>query len=139
MAQSNGHIGYHGISSTTRSQAPQHPFYSLPVEIILDIIDLLPPEGFINLAFANYPLLQAHGLAPALSSSRISYITHTRIPAWFPLLRMPAEITLQIMHHLRPLDLMRFVLANYQTLARQGIAPTPTFETVQQLEHAVGL
>lgn len=27
---------------------PQHPFYSLPSELILDIVDLLPPEAFVK-------------------------------------------------------------------------------------------
>ena len=119
---------------------PQHPFYLLPAELILDIIDLLPPEAFINFAFANYPFLQASGLAPALSRVRIEYIqARTRIPALFPLLRIPAEITLEIMHHLKPMDMMRFVLANYQDLARQGITPPLTQDTLWQLRSAVGL
>lgn len=119
---------------------PQHPFYLLPAELILDIIDLLPPEAFINFAFANYPFLHASGLAPALSRVRIDYIQdNTRIPALFPLFRIPAEITLEIMHNLKPIDIMRFVLANYQDLARQGITPPLTEDTLRQLRNAVGL
>ena len=137
----------HPLESDQRNQAlqvvqrirPQHPFYLLPAELILDIIDLLPPEAFINFAFANYPFLQASGLAPALSRVRIKYIqARTRIPALFPLLRIPAEITLEIMHHLKPIDMMRFVLANYQDLARQGITPPLTEDTLRQLRSAVG-
>ena len=127
-------------SSTVSSQSstPQHPFYTLPAELILDIVDLLPPEAFINFAFANYPLLHNHGLAPALSSPRVSYITtQTQIPALFPLIRMPAEIMLHIMRNLKPIDIMTFVVANYQDLARQGIAPPLTAETVTQLRNAV--
>jgi hypothetical protein len=117
---------------------PQHPFYLLPAELILDIIDFLPPEAFINFAFANYPFLHASGLAPALSRIRIEYIQErTQIPALFSLLRIPAEITLEIMHHLKPIDLMRFVLANYQDLARQGITPPLTEDTLRQLRSAV--
>lgn len=115
-----------------------HPFYTLPVELILDIVDYLPADAFINFAFANYPILHHHGLAPALSRPRIIYITtQTQIPALFPLLRMPAEIMLHIMRNLKPIDIMRFVLANYQDLARQGIAPALTDETVNQLKNAV--
>ena len=119
---------------------PQHPFYLLPAELILDIIDLLPPEAFIHFAFANYPFLHASGLAPALSRVRIDYIQdNTRIPALFPLFRIPAEITLEIMHNLKPIDIMRFVLANYQDLARQGITPQLTEDTLKQLRNAVGM
>lgn len=117
---------------------PLHPFYTLPSELILDIVDFLPAEAFINFAFANYPLLHSYGLAPALSRPRVIYITtQTQIPALFPLLRMPAEIMLHIMRHLKPIDIMRFVVANYQDLARQGIAPPLTTATVLQLKNAV--
>ena len=117
---------------------PQHPFYSLPAELVLDIVDFLPPEAFINFAFANYPLLHAYGLAPALSRPRVLYITtQTQILALFPLLRMPAEIMLHIMRHLKPIDIMRFAVANYQDLASQGIAPPLSAETVKQLRKAV--
>ncbi|RMY02087.1 hypothetical protein D0867_11169 [Hortaea werneckii] len=117
---------------------PQHPFYSLPSELILDIVDLLPPESFINFAFANYPLLHSYGLAPALSRPRVVYITtQTQIPALFPLLNLPPEIMLHVMRNLKPIDIMRFTVANYQDLARQGIAPSLGEETVQQLRNAV--
>ena len=115
-----------------------HPFYMLPSELILDITDYLAPESFINFAFANYPLLHAYGLAPALSPPRVKYITtQTHLPALFPLLRIPAEIMLHIMRHLKPIDIMRFVVANYQDLARQGIAPPLTTETIYRLRNAV--
>lgn len=118
---------------------PNHPFYTLPDELILDIIDLLTPDAFINFAFANYPFLHARGLAPALSRSRIDYISNrTNIPALFPLFRMPPEITLEIMQNLNPLDMMRFVVANYQHLARQGITPALTEDTLSQLRNALG-
>ena len=117
---------------------PQHPFYTLPAELILDIVDLLPPEAFINFAFANYPLLHSYGLAPALSRPRIVYITtQTQIPALFPLLRIPPEIMLHVMRNLKPIDIMRFAVANYQDLARQGIAPPLSEDTVKQLRNAV--
>lgn len=132
----------HGDTQALTQQAaqsrPQHPFYSLPPELILDIIDLLPPEAFINFSFANYPLLHAHGLAPALSQPRISYITsRTGLPTLFRLIELPAEIMLHIMRNLKPIDIMRFVVANYQDLARRGIAPPLTEETIQQLRNAI--
>ena len=105
---------------------------------MLDIVDYLEPESFINFVFANYPLLHSRGLAPAMSKPRVSYITNqTQLSALFPLLRMPAEITLHIMHKLSPIDIMRFVVANYQDLERQGIAPPLTVETVKQLRQAM--
>jgi len=122
----------------TSQTRPQHQFYNLPPELFLDIIDLLPPEAFINFTFANYPFLHAYGLAPALSQPRIAYITSkTGLPALFRLIDLPAEIILHIMRKLKPLDVMRFVVANYQDLARRGIAPSLTDETVKQLRNAI--
>jgi hypothetical protein len=110
----------------------------LPSELFLDIVDYLPAEAFINFAFANYPLLHSNGLAPALSRPRIVYITtQTQIPALFPLLRIPAEIVLHIMRHLKPIDIMRFVVANYQDLVGKGIASPLSPATVMQLRNAV--
>lgn len=126
------------VAQNQAMQQPSHPFYTLPSELILDIVDLLSPDSFINFAFANYPLLHAYGLAPALSPPRVTYITtQTRIPALFPLLRMPAEIMLHIMRNLKPIDIMRFVVANYQDLARSGIAPPMTPEIEQELRNIV--
>ncbi|CZT23531.1 uncharacterized protein RCC_09245 [Ramularia collo-cygni] len=126
------------VTSVIAQPQLRHPFYTLPAELILDIVDYLPADAFINFAFANYPLLNSYGLAPALSRPRILYITtRTRIPALFPLLRMPPEIMLHIMRHLKPIDIMRFVVANYQDLARQGIAPALTPETILQLRNAI--
>lgn len=118
------------------------PLYTLPPELLLNIIDLLTPSSFINLAFASYPILLTHNLAPALTRSRISYITQrTRLPRMFPLLRLhvPAEITLQIMRYLSPGDMMRFVVANYQDLQRQGIAPALGVGVVRELERIGGI
>lgn len=120
------------------ARVPPHPFYNLPAELVLDIIDLLPPDSFINFVFANYPLLRSYGLAPALSSARLSYLTRqTRIPTHFQLLPFPPEINLQVLSYLRPFDLMNFVMANYQHMALQGIAPPLTAVTIQQLRRAV--
>ena len=125
-------------SSTNSSIRPNHPFYSLPPELIFDIVDLLPVESFINFTFANYPLLRHNGLAPSLSQSRVGYITNqARIPIC-PLTRLPVETMLNVIGHLKPLDMMRFVFANYQDLARRDIAPPLTSETILQLQNAIG-
>lgn len=44
---------------------------------------------------------------------------------------------MSVIQYLKPIDIMRFVVANYQDLARQGIAPALTEETVVQLQGAV--
>jgi hypothetical protein len=68
----------------------------------------------------------------------VLYITsQTRLPQLFPLLKIPAEIMLVIMGHLKPIDIMRFTVANYQDLERSGIAPPLTRETIHQLGSAI--
>ncbi|KXT06710.1 hypothetical protein AC578_8526 [Pseudocercospora eumusae] len=143
-AEQNGTAAPSAGSATATANAvipqrPQHPFYRLPSELISDIVDLLPPEAFINFAFANYPLVRAFGLAPVLSRRRVDYVTtRTQIPALFPLLNVPPELMLQILQQLKPIDVMRFVIANYRELARQGIAPVLTRETELELKKALG-
>lgn len=121
------------ITSTTGLTQP-HPFHRLPLELILQMIDLLPAEAFINFAFAHYPLLHRHGLVPSLSTPELSHIvSRSRLPRLFRLLPLPSELLLQTIRHLSPLDTMRFVLANYEDLVRSGIAPKLTAETVRSL------
>lgn len=139
---SSDHASDASSNSSTRSKdpfnKPDHPFYNLPPELILSIVDFLPAEAFINFAFANYPLLHHNGLAPSLSKPRVSYLTNqTQIASLFPLIRLPPEIMLSVIKRLKPIDVMRFVLANYQDLARQGIAPPLSEETKMQLRGAV--
>ena len=127
------------MAHTTPTQATQvHPFYNLPSELILDIIDLLAPDSFINFAFANYPLLLRRGLVPQLSSERVAaLVSRTNINRHFQLLPFPAEIIMHIISLLKPIDMMRFVLANYAELERQGIAPSLTPTTLTQLMGAI--
>jgi hypothetical protein len=104
---------------------------------MLVIVDLLPPETLINLALAYYPLLYACGSTPALTPSRVLYITNrTQLSQLIPLSKIPPEIVLVIMSHLKPIDIMRFTMANYQDLERNRIAPRLTHETIQQLRSA---
>lgn len=126
-------------AGTAPVQTPQHPLLRLPAELIADIIDYLPQEAFINFVFADYTTLRAVGLAPVLSRRRLIYITtQMHSPALFcPLLTVPPELMLHIMRHLRPMDVMRFVIANYRELSRQGIAPPVMGEIKMELEKAL--
>lgn len=125
-------------ASTTAT--PLHPFYSLPAELIVEILDRLTPDSFLIFAFANYPLLATHGMAPVMSPARIRYIqTRTSIVASnFPLLTLPPELTLNIMGFLGAADLMRFAVANYQLLVQQNIAPPLTEEMIRALSEGGG-
>ncbi|KAK4580210.1 hypothetical protein LTR86_000413 [Recurvomyces mirabilis] len=126
--------------NSSQAVSARHPFFNLPPELILDIVELLQPEAFINFVFANYPLLHAYGLAPALSRSRIVYLTNqTQIPALLPLRALPPEIMLQVLRRLKPIDTMRFAVANYQRLAEQGIAPPLSLQTMHQLRNAANI
>lgn len=120
------------------AQSLSHAFYTLPPELLLSIVDFLPPDAFVNFVFAIYPLLRSYGLAPALSSTRLGHLVRqTRIPIHFQLLPFPPEITLQVLTHVRPFDLVNFVMANYQHMTLLGIAPRLTPVTIHQLRRAV--
>lgn len=98
------------------------------------IIDRLTPEEFINFAFANYPLLLHYGLAPAMSARQLAHlIDRSSLPSIFRLIPLPTELLLQTMRKLSPIDLMRFVMANYSDLVSRGLAPQLTDETIKAL------
>lgn len=114
---------------------PAHQFYSLPAELLLDIVELLPVKAFISFAFAFYPLLLSKGLAPSLSPHEVAYLAEqTEFACQSQLLLLPTELVLQVLGHLKPIDVMRMVVANYQDLARRGIAATLSAETTQRLK-----
>lgn len=111
--------------------------YTLPLELFLLVVDNLDPETFINFAFASYPLLRQRGLVPAMSIRRLAHLLNqTSVPGMFRLLPLPTETILQIMKELKPKDLMRFVLANYQDLVARGLAPVLNEGTVNRLRLA---
>lgn len=113
---------------------PRHSIYRLPLDIVLMITDRLDPEEFISLAFANYPLVRHYGLVPAMSARNLAQlIDRSSLRSIFRLLPLPTELLLQTMRKLHPIDLMRFVMANYGDLVRRGLAPQLTPETIQAL------
>lgn len=117
--------------------ACRHPIYRLPLDLILMITDRLSPEDFINLAFANYPLLRHYGLVPALPSQRLAeLVNRSRLRAMFKLLPLPTELLLQTMRLLSPVDMMLFVMANYDDLVAKGIAPALTQDRIRALRTA---
>ncbi|KAK4968680.1 hypothetical protein LTR66_011811 [Elasticomyces elasticus] len=122
-------------SSQLLPRSLRHPFFSLPIELVLMIVDMLPPLDFIKFAFANYPLLRHFGLAPALSPTTVRYLaTRTEKLLLSPNLPLPAELMLEVLRNLRkPIDVMRFVVANYQDLVRHNIAPRLTPETLRPI------
>ena len=63
-------------------------------------------------------------------------IRKSQCPSHFQLIPLPVELLLTMMRYLGPLDLMRFVLANYEDLVTHLIAPQLTEETVQVLQSA---
>jgi len=113
---------------------PQHPIYRLPLDLILIITDRLTPEEFISLAFANYPLVRHYGLVPAMSVRQLAQlIDRSNLRSIFRLIPLPTELLLQTMRKLHPIDLMRFVMANYGDLVGRGLAPQLTQETIRAL------
>jgi len=88
-----------------------HLFYMLPAELLVHIIEMLPPEVFVNFALATYPLLLAHGLVPPLCATRIAGLKAGSLRL-LDSLPLPPELGLQILGLLEPIDIMRFAIAN---------------------------
>lgn len=121
------------------TQGTRPSLRTLPVELLLDIISYLRPDAFFAFAFAHYHLLLMHKLAPLLSSRtlrrlRIRATTPTLYQASFFL---PAEVFMQILRCLDPVDLLNYVMANYLQLRNRGIAPRLDEEILTRLERAV--
>lgn len=122
-------------------QQPPRSFRGLPTELILEILSYLAPDAFISFGFANYHLLIRHSLAPLLSQRTMTrlrqqavVVSRNRSAGPMP---VPSEVYLQILRNLEPVDALNYVMANYLQLARQGIAPPLSQDTLRRLNRAV--
>ncbi|KAI4733929.1 hypothetical protein E4T50_15532 [Aureobasidium sp. EXF-12298] len=122
-------------------QQPPRSFRGLPTELILEILSYLAPDAIISFGFANYHLLVRHSLAPLLSQSTMTrlirqaaVVSRNRSAGPMPI---PSEVYLQILRNLEPFDALNYALANYLQLARQGIAPPLSRDTLRRLNRAV--
>jgi len=104
------------------------PIYSLPPELILDIVGLLYPVDFVNFVFATFHLLRHHGIAPAVSTAHVCdlLLFHPQ-PEVFPggtpsLLTLPIELLMEIISYMNTTDMINFVLGVYQPLVTRSIA-----------------
>lgn len=106
------------------------PIYSLPPELILDILSMLSAVEFSSFTFAAYHLMRCHGIAPAFSTERIvallSPSPSEQVMASGGLLRnLPTELILDLIQQLDITDTINFLFANYQLLRDRYIAPWP--------------
>lgn len=110
-------------------------FFRLPLELILEITERLPPQAMVNFIFANYALLHYFGLVPAMSPEQLSrLVDESRLDRIVQrLIPLPVELLLQMMENLSPRDTLMFVLANYRDLALRGIAPALSDDTISAL------
>ena len=110
-------------------QSP-HGLYSLPPEMVYEIVSYLGPTDFVSLLFANYDLLCHHGLAPRLSIDRLATLlaicSLRAHESATPLHRLPTELLIYTMSSMRPLAMVNFVFAHYHHLRLRGIAPPLT-------------
>lgn len=123
------------------NQQPPRSFRGLPIELVLEILSYLAPDAFISFAFANYHLLVRHSLAPLLSQCTMTrlirqaaVISKNRSAGPTPI---PSEVYLYFLRNLDPVDALNYVMANYSQLARQGIAPPLSQDTLRHLSRAV--
>lgn len=106
------------------------PIYSLPPELILNILNMLSAVEFASFTFAAYHLMRRHGIAPAFTTQRIIALLSPppsdQATASCSLLRsLPTELVLDLMQQLDITDTINFLFANYQLLHDRRIAPWP--------------
>ncbi|CAD0112737.1 unnamed protein product [Aureobasidium uvarum] len=122
-------------------QSPPRSFRGLPTELVLEILSYLAPDALISFGFAYYHLLVRHSLASLLSPitmTRLFYQAriHLRSRSSGPM-SLPSEVNLQILRRLEPADALNYAMANYLELARQGIAPPLSQDTLCRLNRAI--
>ena len=101
------------------------PIYSLPPELVLNVIDFLELGDISFLIAATYHLLMHHGIVPQLPRKEPSWVRG--LLSWpmdlinpvpfLPAKRLrclPPELSLCILRYLRPQDKINFVLAIYE-------------------------
>lgn len=105
------------------------PIYSLPPELILNVIDYVELADISFLIAATYHLLMHHGIVPKLPRKEPSWVRGllswpmeliNTVP-FLPAKRfrcLPPELSLCILTYLRPQDKVNFVLAIYDIPAR---------------------
>jgi len=86
---------------------------TLPLELLLQIIEYLPPIASIDFALAHYSLLLSHRLVPALSLQTLRRLklrrrTITAVPI---IPGLPEEISVTTMRHMSLADRIRFAVA----------------------------
>ncbi|MCJ1363891.1 hypothetical protein MMC16_003000 [Acarospora aff. strigata] len=106
------------------------PIYTLPPELVLNILNMLTVAEFSSFTFAAFHLMRRHGIAPAFSTERIVTLLSPPPPRGLAasggLLRnLPTELVLDLMQELNITDTINFLFANLQLLRDRNIAPWP--------------
>ena len=133
-------------NAVTQSHSEQEPsapavipsraslFHLLPPELMRHIDSYLEPGAFINWAFSHWPLLQRNELAPTMTKAVFSSLNSR--PSTSHLLRLPAEIRLEIMIRLDRQEQLNYVLADYQSFVATNLAPRLDMGTLVLLRRA---
>lgn len=121
--------------------SPKSPLFDLPSELLLLVLDNLPPEPFISFMFASYDFMSYKwpDICPLMTPASLKAFLTTPSPlaaARNPFMKMPTEMILAVIKNLARRDWMRFAMANYHVLEEKGIAPPMTAGTRKQLERA---
>ncbi|KAF2443840.1 hypothetical protein P171DRAFT_45397 [Karstenula rhodostoma CBS 690.94] len=106
----------------TRPPPPTPPFGGLPTELLLNIIELLSRDDYINFAMAIYPILRSYGLVPVLTSEIYQSLTQ-QAPNMNSQrrdqrensqgsLRLPIELNDEIMDYLKPEDRVAWIFSH---------------------------
>ncbi|KAL5376726.1 hypothetical protein DPSP01_010272 [Paraphaeosphaeria sporulosa] len=105
-----------------RPPPPAPPFGGLPTELLLNIIELLSRDDYINFAMAIYPILRSYGLVPVLTPEIYQSLTQ-QAPNMNSQrrdqrensegsLRLPIELNDEIMDYLNPEDRIAWIFSH---------------------------
>jgi len=88
---------------------------TLPLELLLQIIEYLPPLAAVDFALAHYPLLLSHRLVPALSIQTVQRLRlRRRAVSNLPTIPgLSSDTTWYTMRYLSLEDRIWFVMAMY--------------------------
>ena len=112
-------------------------FLRLPAEILLQILEQLRPQDFVNFALVHYTLLWNHRIVPDVPFPMLhDMVCEQQSPSIFSCRPLPNEIVDQIMGYLDKQDVICFMIAYYSVLKLQFYAPQLNAQMKYELLHA---
>ena len=110
--------------------------FTLPRELIDNILQLLDSVSFINLVFADYYSAWYRGIVPPITPLMLRELRRPSPNLGdFHARNIPNEIMFMILRNLSQRDAINFVLGNYHDLRQRRIAPSLTGVTLSRIRY----